>query len=496
MDIVDRQIIDTLLRLDPNFFDGFSQIPSSVADFHTETFYQAIVLLIWSCKRNIKLDVPSRLFPQSMSVKFRCAANVADAVKSIGVRDPFDYQMLLYGRSKELRNVLIGLIEKLPRDSAVITVVEGISEHYFLPWNSSASQATRFDFMGCCGDVMTALNCNDWRYNQSAFICSLLEHNAVGNSQAQTCQSIKNETLDASQTKYSTINKLLESRIRCKPSLFPKPRKEVQMKVKIPKEEINNEKLNKLINEVISLAASVNRKKMSEIKLRSEEAERSFTLNCKKCKESEVDGRLKKLLEDSNAVLKLKNYIEESDERMHHLQNVWFRAKAEKDEEVNTKRLAVSSSTNQIVAKEEKQIDRSIYTKHIFDMVSNIRKQQDEINKIAVENFHLQKEIKSIAGKLERCFTVVETKLYKDVERDASLQKAYRLLMKIHGKCAWIISSIDSSGLLEWKIEELNDQIAMQQQKKIDEKLERILIDWMGIKEENMVLTKLLNENN
>ncbi|VDK72051.1 unnamed protein product [Gongylonema pulchrum] len=32
--------------------------------------------------------------------------------------------MLLYGRSKELRNVLIGLIEKLPKDSPIIASVE------------------------------------------------------------------------------------------------------------------------------------------------------------------------------------------------------------------------------------------------------------------------------------------------------------------------------------------------------------------------------------
>lgn len=41
------------------------------------------------------------------------------------MRDPIDYHMLLYGRSKELRNILIGLIEKLPRDSPVVTSANG-----------------------------------------------------------------------------------------------------------------------------------------------------------------------------------------------------------------------------------------------------------------------------------------------------------------------------------------------------------------------------------
>ncbi|VDO37426.1 unnamed protein product, partial [Onchocerca flexuosa] len=144
------------------------------------------------------------------------------------------------------------------------------------------------------------------------------------------------------------------------------------------------------------------------------------------------------------------------------------------------------------------QINRNIYTKHIFDIVGNIRKQQNEINKvcssniIAVENLCLQKEIKSNAGKLERSFTVVEGKLYKDVEKDASMQKAYRLLMKIHGEYSSVITGIDFSGQLEREIEELNDQIAMQHQKNIDEKFERIVNDWMEIKKENVALKELL----
>ncbi|VDN41505.1 unnamed protein product [Gongylonema pulchrum] len=97
---------------------------------------------------------------------------------------------------------------------------------------------------------------------------------------------------------------------------------------------------------------------------------------------------------------------------MERLQNVWLQAKTRKDEEVNLARQAASSSKNQVMLREEKQMNRSIYTKHLFDIVGNITKQQDEINKIAEENLLLQKEIKSVAGKLQRSFTVVEGRLY------------------------------------------------------------------------------------
>lgn len=51
--------------------------------------------------------------------------------------------------------------------------------------------------------------------------------------------------------------------------------------------------------------------------------------------------------------------------------------------------------------------------------------------------------------------------ILQDVEKDASMQKAYRLLMKIHGECSCVITGIDSAGQLEREIEELNDQVGL-----------------------------------
>lgn len=41
------------------------------------------------------------------------------------------------------------------------------------------------------------------------------------------------------------------------------------------------------------------------------------------------------------------------------------------------------------------------------------------------------------------------------------MQKAYRLLIKIHGECSSVITGIDSAGQLEREIEELNDQVSL-----------------------------------
>ncbi|KAK6110165.1 hypothetical protein QQG55_38795 [Brugia pahangi] len=476
MDVVDGQIIDTLCRLDPNFFDSLQEIPSSITELRTDIFYQAIVML------------------------------------SIGVRDPIDYHMLLYGRSRELRNILIGLMEKLPKESSVAI-------------------STRVDFVGFSGDVMVALHCNDWRYRHYAVICSLLENNAVHKIKTQNYQLLRHGVLENLHLRF--INEGVKLQLKPKPVISLKLQKE---KTK-DKQEIDpevdvekNEVLNELLSKVVALTAYVDRKKISNSRMQNDESERLLILRNKKFQEAEVDGRLKKLLENPNAVLKLESYIDGSNERMQHLQNLWLKAKAEKDEEVKSAQLTVALSLSsdftvpcysreissndaklienelvdkkkileklkkEVESREKKQINRNIYTKHIFDVVGNIRKQQNEINKIAAENLYLQREIKSNAGKLERSFTVVEGKLYRDVEKDTFMQKAYRLLMKIHSECSCVITGIDSAGQIEREIEELNDQIATQYQKNINEKLECIVNDWMQIRKENMALKELLKE--
>ncbi|VDP11878.1 unnamed protein product [Onchocerca flexuosa] len=394
MDVVDGQIINTLCHLDPfvfpsanlfcfckkrqcvkwnccfdfrNFFDGLHEIPNSIAELDTATFYRAIVTLAWSCKQSTRKEIPSKILPQNMSAKFRCITTVVNA--SIGVRDPIDYHMLLYGRSKELRNILIGLMEKLSKDSPVVTSVddpladlirsvnrgEDDNKECLTRYNSSQKEAwalsTRVDFIGFCGDVMAALHYNDWRYRQSAFVCSLLENNAMNNNNtAQNCRSVQDEIPATLHLRYPSINKQMKPKLKSKPILSPELQKKRKTK---DEQEINevskmdvekSEIFDKLLDEVMALTTYVDSKKISENKMQNDEAERLLTLQSRKLREAEIDERLKKLLENPDALLKLESYIDGSNERMQHLQNLWLRAKAEKDEEVKAARLAALSS--------------------------------------------------------------------------------------------------------------------------------------------------------
>ncbi|XP_013921039.1 PREDICTED: coiled-coil domain-containing protein 22 [Thamnophis sirtalis] len=60
-----------------------------------------------------------------------------------------------------------------------------------------------------------------------------------------------------------------------------------------------------------------------------------------------------------------------------------------------------------------KDISRSAYTQRILEIVGNICKQKEEITKILHDTKELQKEINSLAGKLDRTFAVTDELVFK-----------------------------------------------------------------------------------
>ena len=60
-----------------------------------------------------------------------------------------------------------------------------------------------------------------------------------------------------------------------------------------------------------------------------------------------------------------------------------------------------------------KDVNRSAYTRRILEIVGNIRKQKDEIQKVLVDTKTLQKEINHLSGKLDRTFTVTDELIFK-----------------------------------------------------------------------------------
>ena len=75
-----------------------------------------------------------------------------------------------------------------------------------------------------------------------------------------------------------------------------------------------------------------------------------------------------------------------------------------------------------------KDLSRVAYTRRIMEIVHNIQRQKEDINKILGDTRMVQKEINQLDGKLDRVFTMTDEQIYKDAKKDEARRIAYKLL--------------------------------------------------------------------
>ncbi|GFS10073.1 coiled-coil domain-containing protein 22-like protein [Elysia marginata] len=105
-----------------------------------------------------------------------------------------------------------------------------------------------------------------------------------------------------------------------------------------------------------------------------------------------------------------------------------------------------------------KDVNRSAYTRKIMEIVSNIKKQKQEIDKILVDTRSVQKEINSLTGKLDRTFTVTDELIFRDAKKDDGVKKAYRFLAALHENFEQLIKMVEDTGAVVREIKDLEDQ--------------------------------------
>uniref|UniRef100_A0A3B4CLN5 Coiled-coil domain-containing protein 22 n=1 Tax=Pygocentrus nattereri TaxID=42514 RepID=A0A3B4CLN5_PYGNA len=96
-----------------------------------------------------------------------------------------------------------------------------------------------------------------------------------------------------------------------------------------------------------------------------------------------------------------------------------------------------------------KDVSRSAYTMRILEIVSNIKKQKEEITKILSDTKELQKEINGLTGKLDRTFAVTDELVFKDAKKDESVRKSYKYLAALHEVRPLVVSVFCSLCLRE-----------------------------------------------
>ncbi|XP_063224121.1 coiled-coil domain-containing protein 22 homolog [Bacillus rossius redtenbacheri] len=139
-----------------------------------------------------------------------------------------------------------------------------------------------------------------------------------------------------------------------------------------------------------------------------------------------------------------------------------------------------------------KNVNRSAYTRRIMEIIGNIRKQKDEIDKVLADTKELQKEINTLTGRLDRSFTVADELIFKDAKRDEVARKAYKMLASLHSDCEELVNMVEETGATVRENRDLEEQVESERAKNVAANLERISADLRQMKQESTALTAQL----
>lgn len=95
---------------------------------------------------------------------------------------------------------------------------------------------------------------------------------------------------------------------------------------------------------------------------------------------------------------------------------------------------------------EDNDLDRKFYTKRIFEIINNVKKQEQDIDKILVDIRGLQREINQLSGKVTRTYTVVEETIIKGSNLTDWSKRCYRLISELDEIYDKLIAEIELSG--------------------------------------------------
>ncbi|XP_057318820.1 coiled-coil domain-containing protein 22 homolog [Microplitis mediator] len=263
-----------------------------------------------------------------------------------------------------------------------------------------------------------------------------------------------------------------------------------------------------------------------EEKAKFEEKEREFE---KFKEEHKVKNKIYELLEDGeNNIKKLEEAIEADKNKLINLAEQWEKHRAPLIKEYRDERdkFYAQASTSQKkldelrqlreterelleecqrkdqqysqllseVSKLPKDMNRSAYTQRILEIINNVRKQKDEIDKVLADTREIQKEINILTGKVERSFTVVDDIIFRDAKTNETSRQAYKLLATLHSDCAELINLVEETGTVVREIRDLEEQIDTESKKNIGANLERITADLDQMRQETASLTAQLEK--
>ena len=135
---------------------------------------------------------------------------------------------------------------------------------------------------------------------------------------------------------------------------------------------------------------------------------------------------------------------------------------------------------------------REAFTNRIEEIVKQIAKQQDGIDKIIEDVKSVQKDINLLNGRLERAFFDTDRIMKKNVgKKETSVSKSVGLLTEIHKECFNTVEAVRKTGALKRDIRELEDNIKLEKEKDLARKSEKLRKDLELLQSENKEITKM-----
>ncbi|KAJ5071127.1 jm1 protein [Anaeramoeba ignava] len=140
---------------------------------------------------------------------------------------------------------------------------------------------------------------------------------------------------------------------------------------------------------------------------------------------------------------------------------------------------------------------RTNYTKQIFDIVKNVKKQKGDIDKVLLETHDLRKEINRLNGALSRSHLLADEMIYPMAEKDdlgTGAKQVYFLFDKMHKLFETIIQDIQQRGKTSNEIRNLEIEVDNLKRKDATTSLKKISKDLSQMQSGNTELQNQLKK--
>ena len=102
---------------------------------------------------------------------------------------------------------------------------------------------------------------------------------------------------------------------------------------------------------------------------------------------------------------------------------------------------------------------RSSYTRRIIEIITNVKKQNEETKKVLFETRSIQKDINILNGKIERIFTVADEIIFREAKLNEWNRKCYKSLALLQTTFTQLLEAISNIGVHLREIRHLEEMV-------------------------------------